>query len=85
MLEVDFVARASFLYIGTGKGDVTKDTSSRSRSKGRPEMKRVSSEGKPLAYDDPGKDNYANYSKAKTHVSDELTCVMTLYQGGDWK
>ena len=54
---------------GTGKNEVTRDSTRTHRS--RLEMKRTSSEGKALDYDEPVKESkHDNYrSKAKTHVS----------------
>jgi len=51
------------------------DTNSRSQRRGRNEMKRVSSEGKPSELDEPTKESYPNYqSRAKTHVIPPLYC-----------
>lgn len=54
-----------------GRNEVTRDSSRSHRS--RIEMKRTSSEGKALDYDEPVKENakHDNYkpTKAKTHVS----------------
>ena len=55
----------------TGKNEVTRDSSRSQRN--RLEMKRTSSEGKALDYDEPVKENAKHdgykYTKAKTHVS----------------